>query len=437
MNFCSRFISSVPIVVSVGLCAQIPASWPENYPAWWYNADDPENGVIDASFGSFDQDNYGFANLGQAKHIFSEAYRVMEAAEAGSAGAVIPAMLDSFSLLPEDNYVPLKIGQLKALAAPFYDVFHENGYRVVLSGGDFVSNGTYPWTSNVTTTNAALANIGQLKHLFSFELLNWPPTPEIVWDEIPEYWKQGIINGPSAAFYDPDGTITATSQLLGEEPAVSAGLDSKTWDYDGDGISNLQEYIDGSDPVDFFNGAPAKLRAIRGDSQTASPDTWMSEYLIVSVTDAMGANWSGAPVRFSVNGGYSGLATDFANSDRYQTILVKRGFGSRVAFEAPANTGTSRITAALPNGESLTFTVYTVDAAAKSRQGVTDFKELENADGTITYTWQAAPAAGDFFKLQKLQADGTWLVFYETTYGSSDLPYSAGQTEFSLTLPNL
>jgi hypothetical protein len=250
-----------------------------------------------------------------------------------------------------------------------------------------------------------------------------PDDIEAFWVQVDQAWKLAIVNDPNANFYDPDNLIDSVAGILPGD------------DYDGDGHSNLREYLDGSDPADFFNGEPALIRAFAGDSQTATLGTLMADPLIVSVTSPTGAEWSGPPIRLVVNEGHDGLVPDTGSPARYDALLLTHSLsGTSVRFEARSTIGTSTVTASLPNGESLTFTLYTVDSSAKARQGVTNFSAVENGDGTTTYSWEAGPADGDFFKLQTRQANGTWLVFYETSYGSTELPFTPGQTEFSLTV---
>lgn len=154
----------------------------QTYPQWWLQRDvvpvqaPPVFGKAGHDPDTYDEwvaDNYAAANLGQAKNLFTAAMNEMEAASAGSVGVTIPAMFSAFSYLPEDNYVPLTIGQLKALSAPFYDVMHEADFTVTLAGDTVVPDDTYPWTQDETTENLAIANLGQLKHVFSFSLDDW------------------------------------------------------------------------------------------------------------------------------------------------------------------------------------------------------------------------------------------------------------------------
>lgn len=252
-----------------------------------------------------------------------------------------------------------------------------------------------------------------------------PDHIEAFWAQVPEAWKLAIVNDPNAIYYDPDSHIDSIEKVL------------PGGDYDGDGRSNLGEYLDGTDPTDFFNGEPAIIRALAGDAQTAVPSSLLNSYLSVSVADSTGAEIAGAPVRFVVDDGHNGLAAKFNDASRSsELVIVSSISGSFVAFETGSSLSNnpSLITASIPNGQSLQFAAYTVSAEAKARQGIEAFNEIDNQDGTTTYTWTAGPAPGDFFKLQQRRTDGTWEVFYETTYGSEDLLLEEGQTNFSLTI---
>ena len=63
-----------------------------------------------------------------------------------------------------------------------------------------------------------------------------------------------------------------------------------------------------------------------------------------------------------------------------------------------------------------------------------DFREGNNSDGTVTYTWNSHAGDGDWFEIGRLQTDGSWKTVYATTYGSSALPFVPGLVSYSLTL---
>jgi hypothetical protein len=58
-----------------------------------------------------------------------------------------------------DDYAAINLGQLKAVAKPFYD-------RLIAEG---IAKG-YPWTDGGQADDSAAANLGQLKTVFSFEI---------------------------------------------------------------------------------------------------------------------------------------------------------------------------------------------------------------------------------------------------------------------------
>ncbi len=253
-----------------------------------------------------------------------------------------------------------------------------------------------------------------------------PDDIEAIWDnDVSTAWKQAVVDDTNWAYYDPDNTITTEADLL------------PNGDYDGDGISNLEEWFDETGAADFFNGQPASLYAHRGDGQTGIPSSVLSETLLVSVRNEDGAEIENAPLRLVVNGGYAGLSKSLSDQDRYASLTLRNTqAGSIAAFKTPPSIGTTTVEVSLPNGDSLTFTLYSVDAAAYARPPVTNFKKKSNGDGTNTYTWNAGAAEGDWFQIERRQSNGTWLVIFSTTYGSAELPFVQGQDTYSLTIPN-
>ena len=77
----------------------------------------------------------------------------------GGAGPSVQAMVDTFTR--SNNFLGLSMGQVKNAAKPFYDRMKEKGVA-----------DTYPWTTNTTSDDVdyGAANIGQVKHIFSFDL---------------------------------------------------------------------------------------------------------------------------------------------------------------------------------------------------------------------------------------------------------------------------
>ncbi len=93
-------------------------------PAWWGG-----RGVLDANRAPQD---FAAANQGQVKNFSRLAYQEMEAVLPGGAGAAVSNLIAGFTA--QDDYAAVNLGQLKAVAAPFYDRLIAMGYAA-----------NYPW----------------------------------------------------------------------------------------------------------------------------------------------------------------------------------------------------------------------------------------------------------------------------------------------------
>lgn len=71
-------------------------------------------------------------------------------------------------------------------------------------------------------------------------------------------------------------------------------------DEDKDGLTNLQEYQQGSDPTQYYNGLTPTLRIVSGDGQTAPSGSYAPQALSVQVVNASNQILSNAPIRFRV-----------------------------------------------------------------------------------------------------------------------------------------
>ena len=137
-------------------------------PVWWQ-----QRGVFVPSSSA---DDYAVVNQGQLKHLATAAYDEFNAQLPGGAGSTLEGLIRSwyqtdaggnFLLNAQgqrrplvtaqtDDFSAVNLGQLKAVAKPFYDRLFSAGYPV-----------GYPWAGQAPD-DYALANLGQIKHLFSF-----------------------------------------------------------------------------------------------------------------------------------------------------------------------------------------------------------------------------------------------------------------------------
>lgn len=238
-----RLLGIAALILSCS-CAYIFAS----APTWW-----AERGLRGAAYDESSEAsinaNYNIALQGQLMHIAKQAAAELDAKYPQGAGDGIHALINSFDgysvLNPsatsanlETNYKAINIGQLKAVSKLFYDRLWEihGNYPeaitwplgITFSGGA----GKYPWADLPLPTaanydsemnkNYILANIGQLKFLFSWSLAA-AKYSDVNNNGVDDRWEIKYFGNLTS--YTPDG------------------------DLDGDGISNLDEYLFGTNPA--------------------------------------------------------------------------------------------------------------------------------------------------------------------------------------------
>jgi hypothetical protein len=198
------------------------------YPDWWFERDviirKPSSVTAIWPGDYFQADDYAVANLGQLKHVTVQAKAELEAllGEAGP-GEKISNLVQSWSLpaplnVVRDDYGVLNQGQLKFIAGLFYERLHDFGYV----GAPLEAGQISPWDgASQPPDSFAAANLGQLKFLFSFD---------------PKIWVTDT---------DQDGMEDHWESAHGLDPANSADA---SFDTEGDGVSNLQEFKFRADP---------------------------------------------------------------------------------------------------------------------------------------------------------------------------------------------
>ena len=173
-------------------------------PSWWTNVVLHGEGVTTNDFAP--------VNMGQLKWMAVHARDELNAYLPGGSGTNLNALLNGW-LDDNVNYAPVNIGQLKNLAAHFYDRLIAEGYT-----------NQYPWVDATNTSDYAMANIGQVKYLFDFEL-------DRDGDGMGDIWEQTIVD------FDTNDVYATIEDIHPED------------DFDGDGYSNLQEYQNHTDPT--------------------------------------------------------------------------------------------------------------------------------------------------------------------------------------------
>jgi hypothetical protein len=200
-------------------------------PQWWFY-----RGVFDGNGVTRVSKDYAPVNQGQVKQMAYQAYLEFEQ-KLGGASADVINLVAGFS--NTNNYFPVNLGQLKTIAKPFYDQLWINSYTNTWP--EKMTTGPYPWSGS---TNApqdyAIANMGQLKHLFSFDL------DLVDTDGDGLFYKDEINNGtdPFCADSDTDGIPDGWEVSRGLNPLVNdAGADP-----DDDGLAHVGEFMAGAHP---------------------------------------------------------------------------------------------------------------------------------------------------------------------------------------------
>ncbi|NQU38647.1 MAG: hypothetical protein HQ523_01710 [Lentisphaerae bacterium] len=162
-------------------------------PEWWHKQ------AIIVSEPS-DANDWAALNVGQLKWMAYGAANTFDEALPWGPGVDVTALVDDFS--NGQSFAAVNVGQLKHVATPFYD-------RLGLQP---------PWLVAPLTNDWALANVGQLKQLFDLR-----PTRDWDDDGLPNWWED-LYWGDSEQ-QDDEG------------------------DEDGDGLTNLDEFFNHSDPT--------------------------------------------------------------------------------------------------------------------------------------------------------------------------------------------
>jgi hypothetical protein len=263
-------LSALRLSLAVTLATLIPLLLYGSAPSWWSTRGVlVEQGVAD---------DYAPANQGQLKNIAKAAVLEMDAKLPGGAGDALHQLVATWSnpSSQTNDFAPLNLGQLKNVAKPFYDRLISTGLAT-----------EYPWpNSSNAADDFAVANIGQIKRLFSFELPAVDPLYDGDQNGLPDAWER---------------------QYFG-----ATGVDPNA-DPDGDGTSNLQEYLNHADPTDFFNGTLIGLAITGGGDQRGDPGTLLPVPVSVRVSSLYLSGVYNAPVTVMIAQGGARLVANNAD----------------------------------------------------------------------------------------------------------------------------
>lgn len=177
-------------------------------PAWW-----TDSGAVNADPAS----DYAAVNQGQLKNMAAKARDYFDSKLPGGSGPAIASLISSWTSPTSvtSDYSSVNVGQLKTVAKPFYDRLISLG---ILS--------SYPWSETSTDDqNYAMANIGQVKNLFAFDVATaaygYYNTDA---DHLPDAWEQshfGNLGSGDSGDPDADGLTNYQEYLFGTDPLVA------------------------------------------------------------------------------------------------------------------------------------------------------------------------------------------------------------------------
>jgi hypothetical protein len=181
-------------------------------PGWWTTRSVLSGGSAD---------DYAAANIGQLKYIATKAAEELNATLPAGEGSPITNLIASWSPTltnpNRDDYVVLNQGQLKSVASLFYDRLAQYGY----TGAPLTGQNRYPWTG-IGADDFAAANLGQIKHVFSFLSSDTCSTPLRsigIWITCPMFGKPRMGSAPAATMRQETATATPRPHWQNIRPA--------------------------------------------------------------------------------------------------------------------------------------------------------------------------------------------------------------------------
>ncbi len=257
-------------------------------PDWWTQPDAAGAAAINPA--ATDANPNGPANIGQAKFMAKRAldslsaidpalaarvYQKLTVPQAGpSAAAGLLAAIIDFEVPGEplpaswhaSQHTPLLLGQLKALATPFYDILQLAAPRWLdhpaadpAQQGQLQLNATkdpaapsnpYPWSADpADDQNQAPATIGQLKAVFSLHFESLNATLDSDNDGLTNAAEESNGTNPRQSDTDGDGITDAWELTWGLNPLDAADAAA---DPDGDNLTSLGEFHNGTVPTGCY-----------------------------------------------------------------------------------------------------------------------------------------------------------------------------------------
>jgi alpha-tubulin suppressor-like RCC1 family protein len=132
-----------------------------------------------------------------------------------------------------------------------------------------------------------------------------------------------------------------------------------TGDFDGDGLNNAQEFLNGTSPIDFYNGTLPLITKLSGDNQSGFTNLFLGTPFTAYVSTNSIA-LTNAPVLFNIASG-GGLFSSVSNGTTSATLEVRTDTNgiAQSWFKLPTTPGTNLIWATITSGAGSTYETFT------------------------------------------------------------------------------
>ena len=196
----------------------------------------------------------------------------------------------------------------------------------------------------------------------------------------------------------------------------ATGIDPNA-DHDGDGRSNWQEYLEGTDPQDFYDGRDAFLEIVSGTAQSGAPSTWLPDAMVVRVRQtASGVALPNAPVRFTPVAWGAAVGLEATGHGAANAPLVVRTDATglaRIRHRLPSLSVESPVRAAVQlrsgEGAQVVLTAVSYDPAVPPPAAPL-FLIVPSADGNpegpLELSWDSPATNTDGFRLERYDSAG-------------------------------
>lgn len=258
---------------------------------------------------------------------------------------------------------------------------------------------------------------------------------------------------PNSADFDGDGVSNYDELLQGTDPLSSVDSDNDglpddwetrfglnpfdpadaTADIDGDGRTSLQEFHDRSDPTDYYNGAPPTVTIAFGNNQQSTPAAILGTPFIVQVTNSAGTPLVSAPLHFAVESGGGSLFKTRQTASlgsSFDTRTDASGYATAYYMQPPTLGQSSTVTATASSGQNVVAVSFsTLTVGVPSNDGFANAVTISGNNGSLAGSNGGATLeANEPIHANSLPGASVWYAWQAPSTG--DFAFSVASTSF-------